>query len=78
MAHTITVRTNVEIDDHLIRRVMRRYRLPSKRAAIDFALRRIDVEPLTRDETLAMRGTGWTGDLDQLRSGYLPAQRSHS
>lgn len=56
-------RTNVEIDDRLISRVMRRYRLPSKRAAIDFALHRVDVEPLTREEALAMRGTGWEGDL---------------
>jgi hypothetical protein len=25
-----------------------------------------------RFRTLAMRGTDWEGDLDQLRSGYLP------
>lgn len=30
-----------------------------------------DVEPLSRDEALAMRGTGWAGDLEQLRGGYL-------
>lgn len=64
-------RTNVEVDDRLIRRVMDRYRLPSKRAAIDFALHRIDIEPLTREEALALRGTGWDGDLDRLRGGYL-------
>jgi Arc/MetJ family transcription regulator len=71
-------RTNVEIDDRLIGRVMSRYRLPSKRAAIDFALHRVDVEPLTREETLAMRGTGWEGDLDRLRSGYLSPRPPHS
>lgn len=60
-------RTNVDIDDELIERVMRRYRLPSKRAAVDLALRRLAGEPMTRDEALAMEGTGWSGDLDAMR-----------
>ena len=64
-------RTNIEIDDRLVARVMRRYGLPSKRAAVDLALRRMDLEPMTRDEALAMRGTGWEGSLDELRGGYL-------
>jgi len=64
-------RTNVEIDERLIARVMRRYGLKTKRAAVDLALRRLDVEPMSRDEALAMRGTGWEGDLDEMRSGYI-------
>lgn len=64
-------RTNVEIDDQLVTRVMTRYGLRTKRAAIDLALRRLDIEPMSRDEALAMRGTGWFGDLDELRQGYL-------
>jgi Arc/MetJ family transcription regulator len=67
-------RTNVDIDDALIARVMRRYGLPTKRAAVDFALRRLDIEPLTREEALAMRGSGWEGDLDQLRGDYASAR----
>jgi len=63
-------RTNIEIDDKLVARVMRRYRLPTKRAAVDLALRRLDLEPMTRDEALAMRGAGWEGDLSRLREGY--------
>jgi Arc/MetJ family transcription regulator len=63
-------RTNVEIDERLIQRVMRRYGLTTKRAAVDFALRRLDVEPMTREEALAMQGTGWEGDLEQLRSNW--------
>jgi len=61
-------RTNVEIDEALARRVMRRYGLATKRAAIDFALRRLDLEPMGEEEALAMQGTGWDGDLDALRS----------
>ena len=64
-------RTNVEIDERLIRRVMRRYGLSTKRAAVDLALRRLDLEPMNREEALAMRGTGWEGDLEELRGSYL-------
>jgi Arc/MetJ family transcription regulator len=64
-------RTSVDIDDALLARVMRLYGLPTKRAAVDLALRRLDIEPLTRAEALAMRGSGWDGDLEELRGGYL-------
>ena len=50
---------------------MRRYGIRTKRGAIDLALRRLDVEPMSRDEALAMRGTGWDGDLDELRGTGL-------
>jgi Arc/MetJ family transcription regulator len=66
-------RTNIEIDDELIERVMRRYRLPSKRAAVELALRRLAGEPMSREEALAMEGTGWPGDLDELRAPDAPA-----
>lgn len=68
-----TMRTNVDIDEELAQRVMRRYGLKTKRAAIDLALRRLDLEPMSRDEALAMRGSGWEGDLEALRSGYRAA-----
>jgi Arc/MetJ family transcription regulator len=64
-------RTNVNLDDELIARVMRRHGLPTKRATIDLALHRLDLEPMSREEALAMRGTGWEGDLAELRAGYL-------
>ncbi len=60
-------RTNIEIDDELIERVMRFYGYRTKREAVDRALRRLDVEPMSREEILAMEGTGWEGDLDQMR-----------
>ncbi len=60
-------RTNIEIDDALVERAMRRYRLPSKRAAVDLALRRLVGEPMTREEALGMEGSGWDGDLDAIR-----------
>ncbi len=65
-------RINVEIDDRLVRRVMSRYGLNSKRAAIDLALRRLDMQPMSTREALDMRGSGWDGALEELRSGWLP------
>lgn len=62
-------RTNIDIDDELIERAMRRYRLETKREAVALALRRLVGEPMSADEILAVRGTGWSGDLDELRAG---------
>jgi Arc/MetJ family transcription regulator len=61
-------RTNIEIDDQLVDRAMRVYRLRSKREAVDFALRRLIDEPMSYDEALSMEGSGWAGDLEELRS----------
>ena len=48
---------------------MRLYRLRSKREAVDLALRKLVGEPMSREEMLAMEGTGWGGDLDEMRVG---------
>lgn len=61
-------RTNIEIDDELITKVMQRYDLPTKRAAVDYALRQLLGMPMTREEALAMQGFGWEGDLDEMRN----------
>lgn len=60
-------RTNIDIDDELVGRAMRVYRLRSKREAVDLALRRLVSEPMNDDEALAMEGAGWAGDLDEMR-----------
>lgn len=59
-------RTNIAIDEALIRRVMRLYRLPTKRAAVDFALRAL-VGDRRRREMLDLEGTGWDGDIAKIR-----------
>jgi Arc/MetJ family transcription regulator len=68
--HDVRVtRTNIDIDDLLVQRVMRRFNLPTKRAAVDFALRRLLGEPMSRAEILAMQGVGWSDEIDALRRG---------
>jgi Arc/MetJ family transcription regulator len=55
------------MDDELVERVMRRYRLPTKKAAVDFALRAVAGDPMSRREALEMEGSGWEGDLAHSR-----------
>lgn len=62
-------RTNIDIDERLIAKVMEIYQLPTKRAAVDFALHELVGNPMTKEEILAMRGTGWEGDLEAMRAG---------
>ena len=57
------MRTNVELDDRLVSEVMRRYRLKTKREAVDLALRRLIDEPLDVPQALALEGSGWDADL---------------
>lgn len=49
-------RTNIEIDDDTLGRVMERYGLTTKTEAVDMALRHLAGSPMTREEALAMRG----------------------
>lgn len=61
-------RTNIDIDDAACEDVMRRYRLSTKRDAVNFALRSLAIEPLSVDAARSLRGSGWEGDLDELRA----------
>ena len=63
-------RTNIEIDDELIARVMHRYGFRTKREAVDYALR-ILIRRLSREEVLALQGSGWEGDLDAMRESRI-------
>ena len=60
-------RTNIDIDDALVAEVMRRFGVATKREAVDLALRRLVGPVMSRQEMLAMEGTGWDGDLTRLR-----------
>lgn len=64
-------RTNIDLDDELVTAVMRRYRLESKRSAVDFALRQLVVEPMTREQVLAMRGTGVEFSNEEIEGAWV-------
>ena len=63
--------TNIDLDDEAVETVMRRYHLTTKRDAVNFALRTVAAEPMALDQVLALRGTGWGGDLDAMRESRL-------
>ena len=47
---------------------MARFNLATKREAVNLALRALVAEPMTVDEARSLRGSGWTGDLEEMRS----------
>lgn len=63
-------RTNIDLDDELVAAVMSRYRLESKRSAVDFALRQLVREPLPVEEILAMRGSGFEVDNEEIEGDW--------
>jgi len=65
-------RTNIDLDDEACRTVMDRYRLSSKRDAVNLALRMLAGESLDLDQARALRGSGWDGDLDDMRASRTP------
>ena len=65
-------RTNIDVDEAACAEVMRRNSHITKREAVNFALRTLAAEPLSVEEARRMRGSGWDGDLDELRSRRSP------
>jgi Arc/MetJ family transcription regulator len=65
-------RTNIDIDEDACQVVMERYHLRTKREAVNFALRTVAGEPLSLDQARRLRGSGWEGDLDQMRVSRVP------
>lgn len=65
-------RTNIDIDDEACRVVIERYGLRSKREAVNYALRLVAGEPLDLEAARSMRGSGWEGDLEELRGSRSP------
>jgi Arc/MetJ family transcription regulator len=61
-------RTNIDIDEKACAEVMQRYQFATKRDAVNFALRSLAGEPLSLDEARSLRGSGWDGDLDEMRT----------
>ena len=65
-------RTNLDIDDVAVAEVMRRFHFRTKRDAVNFALRALATEPMPLEQARAMRGSGWDGDLDEMRASRHP------
>jgi Arc/MetJ family transcription regulator len=63
------MRTNIEIDDDLMAEAMEVTGLPTKKAAVEEALRRLVSRHHRREALADMTGLGWEGDLNATRHG---------
>jgi Arc/MetJ family transcription regulator len=59
----VRIRTNIEIEDVYVRRIMDRYGIHTKTEAVELALRHLAGQPMTREEALAMEGARAMGEL---------------
>ncbi len=65
------MRTNIEIDDELMQQAMRRSGAPTKKAAVEQALRLL-IQTHSQATIRKLRGrVKWTGDLSQSRRGRV-------
>ena len=63
------VTVEVRLMEHDVEAVRQRYGLRNWKAAVEEAVCRQAVAPMTKEEALAMQGVGWDGDLDEMRDG---------
>ncbi|BBE73219.1 type II toxin-antitoxin system VapB family antitoxin [Oharaeibacter diazotrophicus] len=63
------MRTNIDIDDDLIAEAMRLTGLPTKKATVEEALRRIVRAEHLRTVLRDSAGIGWEGGLEEMRLG---------
>lgn len=65
------MRTNIDIDDHLMRQAMRSSRAQTKRAAVEAGLRLL-IQTRAQASIRRLRGKiRWNGDLNTSRLGRL-------
>ena len=69
------MRTNIEIDDALMAEAMAAAGATTKRDAVEMALRRMVRFARQRKALDELRGIGWYGDLDEMRTDGLPLPR---
>jgi Arc/MetJ family transcription regulator len=65
------MRTNIEIDDKLMKQVMKKTGAPTKKAAVEAGLR-LQLKLEGQKKILALVGkVRWDGDLEQSRLGHV-------
>ena len=68
------MRTNIDIDETLLREAMELTAVTTKKAAVEEALRKVVQLGRQRRTFDALYGVGWEGDLDELREGWSGIQ----
>jgi Arc/MetJ family transcription regulator len=68
------MRTNIEIDDELLSQAMAATGLSTKRATVEGGLRLLVQIRRQAEALAALKGSGWVGDLDEMRQGRYPTR----
>lgn len=62
------LRTNIELDEKLVKEAMKLTRISTKKELVNFALKEL-VSKIKRKKLLTLEGkVEWIGDLDEMRS----------
>ena len=62
------VTIEARVMEHDVEAVRQRYGLRDWKAAVQEAVCRQAIVPMTKEEALAMQGVGWEGDIDEMRN----------
>ncbi len=65
------MRTNIDIDDELLAEARAAAGLPTKKATVEEALRRMVQQNRQRQAIANLAGLGWEGDLERMRMGRV-------
>lgn len=67
------MRTNIDIDDKLMRATIKATGAPTKKSAVEAAMK-LTVQLHRQGEAIRkLRGLGWEGNLDEMRKSRIPA-----
>jgi Arc/MetJ family transcription regulator len=67
----IAMRTNIDIDDELLKEAMKATGQKTKKATVEEALREIVKRAGQRQALNELQGIGWEGDLDEIRRNFF-------
>ena len=66
------MRTNIDIDDKLLKKAMQATGFKTKKAVVEEALEQLVREREGRAALQRLWGIGWEGDLDEMRRDFMP------
>lgn len=66
------MRTNIDIDDDLMAKAMKATGQTTKKATVEYALKKAVALAVQTEALEELWGIGWEGDLDEMRTDWTP------
>lgn len=66
------MRTNIDIDDDLMAKAMKATGQTTKKATVEYALKKAVKLSIQKEALEELWGMGWEGDLDEMRNDWEP------